>query len=89
MPITYTLARLKRPSAAFLLNGPITRPATITITFGQPYPSYMQSFIKIRGAVLEKSAVKKMTLCNFNKDAVRKWEYQKMFGGFMNKLMWF
>ena len=62
------LARLRRPPAAFLLNGAITRPATITKTFTQTYPSYMQSFIKIRGAVLEKSAVKKMTLCNFNKD---------------------
>ena len=29
---------------------------------------YMQSFIKIRGAVLEKNADKIMTLCNFNKD---------------------
>ena len=28
----------------------------------------MQSFIKIRGAVLEKNADKIMTLCNFNKD---------------------
>ena len=62
------LARLKRPPAAFLLNGAIPRPATITKTFTQTYPSYMQSFIKIRGAVLEKSAVKIMTLCNFNKD---------------------
>ena len=50
------------------MNRAITRPATITKTFTQTYPSYMQSFIKIRGAVLEKSAVKIMTLCNFNKD---------------------
>ena len=53
------LARLRRPAA------------TITKTFTQTYPSqarYMQSFIKIHGAVLEKSAIKIMTLCNFNKD---------------------
>ena len=62
------LARLRRLPAAFLLNEAITRPATITKTFGQPYPSYMQSFIKIRGAVLEKSDHKTMALCNFNKD---------------------
>ena len=62
------LAKLRRPPAAFLINGAITRPATGTITFGQPFPSYMQSFIKIRGAVLEKNANKAMTLCNFNKD---------------------
>ena len=62
------LARLKRPPAAFLLNGAITRPATGTITFGQPFPSYIKSFIKIRGVVLEKNANKAMTLCNFNKD---------------------
>ena len=57
------------PQAAFLINGAITRPATGSITFGQPYPNYMQSFIKIRGAVLEKSGIKTMTLCNFNKDS--------------------
>ena len=62
------LEKLRRPEAAFLLNGAITRPATITITFTQTYPRYMQSFIKIHGAVLEKSAIKIMTLCNFNKD---------------------
>ena len=62
------LARLRRPPAAFLLNGAITRPATITKTFPWTYPSYMQSFIKIRGAVLEKNGFKTMTLCNFNKD---------------------
>ena len=28
----------------------------------------MQSFIKIRGVVLEKNAHKILTLCNFNKD---------------------
>ena len=53
------------------MNGAITRPSTITKTFRQPYPSYMQSFIKICGAVLEKSADKIMTLCNFNKDSRR------------------
>ena len=31
----------------------------------------MQSFIKIGVPVLEKSAVKILTLCNFNKDVVR------------------
>ena len=62
------LARLRRPPAAFLLNGAITRPATGSITFGQPFLSYMQSFIKIRGADLEKNADDTMTLRNFNKD---------------------
>ena len=57
------LARLRRPPAAFLLNRAITRHATITKTFRQTYPSYMQSFVKIRGAVLEKSGIKTMTLC--------------------------
>ena len=52
----------------WLLKGAITRPATITKTFTQTYPSYMQNFIKIRGAVLEKSGIKIMILCNFNKD---------------------
>ena len=28
----------------------------------------MQSFIKIHGSVLEKSVLKKMTLCNFDKE---------------------
>ena len=65
------LARLRRPLAAFLLNWAIIRPATCSITFGQPFPSYMQSFIKIRGAVLEKNANKTMTLYNLNKDAGR------------------
>ena len=64
------LARLRLPPAAFLLNGAVTRLATITKTFTQTSQSYMQSFIKIRGAVLEKSGVKKMTLCNFNKDEI-------------------
>ena len=62
------LARLRRPPAAFLINGAITRPATGSITFGQPYPNYMQSFIKIHGAVLEKNADNTMTLRNFDKD---------------------
>ena len=64
------LARQRRPPAAFLLNGAITRPATGSITFGQPFPSYMQSFIKIGVLVLEKSGNKIMTLCNFNKDVI-------------------
>ena len=61
------LARQRWPLADFLLNGAITRPAG-SINFGQEFPSYMQSFIKIRGAVLEKNADDTMTLCNFNKD---------------------
>ena len=64
----YSLSRLRRLEAAFFLNGAIPRPATGSITFGQPFPSYMQSFIKIRGAVLEKNADDTMTLRNFNKD---------------------
>ena len=68
---TFTkLARQRRPPAAFLLNGAITRGANGTKTFPWTYPNYMQSFIKIRGAVLEKNADKIMTLCNFNKDYV-------------------
>jgi len=63
-----SLARWRRPPAAFLLNGAITRGANGTKTFRQTYPSYMQSFIKIGGAVLEKSVIKIMTMCNFNKD---------------------
>ena len=66
--IYIVLARLRQPRAAFLLNRAITRPATITKTFGQPYPSYMQSFIKICSAVLEKSGIKILTMHNFNKD---------------------
>ena len=62
------LARLRWPPANFLLNGAVTRPATITKTFTQTYPSYTQSFIKIGVLVLEKSGIKIMTLCNFNKD---------------------
>ena len=61
---------LRQPSAAFLLNGAITRPATGSITFRQPYRSYMQSFVKIGVLVLEKNADEIMTLCNFNKDNV-------------------
>ena len=53
----------------FFLNGAITRGANGTKTFPWTYPNYMQSFIKIRGAVLEKNADKIMTMCNFNKDA--------------------
>ena len=68
------LARLRRPPAAFLLNGAITRPATGSITFEQPFRGYMQSFIKIRGTVLEKNADNAMTLCNFNED----WILQKL-----------
>ena len=66
------LARLRRPPAAFLIIGAITRPATGSITFRQPYPNYMQSFIKIRGAVLQKNGNKTLTLCNFNKDTDKK-----------------
>ena len=65
------LARLRRPPAAFLLNGAITRPATGSITFRQPYRSYMQSFVKIGVLVLEKNADETMTLCNFNKDVAK------------------
>ena len=53
------------PQAAFLINGAITSPATGSITFRQPFLSYMQNFIKIGGAVLEKSADEILTLCNF------------------------
>ena len=63
------LAWLRRPPAAFLSNRAITRPASGTITFRQPCLSYMQSFIKIGGAVLEKNANRILTLCNFNKDS--------------------
>ena len=69
--LLYILARLRRPPAAFIINGAITRGAKGHKTFGQTCPSYMQSFIKIRGAVLEKSGIKIMTLCNFNKDSRR------------------
>ena len=71
------LARPRRPPAAFLLNGAITRGANGTKTFPWTYPNYMQSFIKIRGAVLEKNADKAMTLCNFNKD-VRSWFFSSI-----------
>ena len=62
------LARLRRPPAAFLLNGAITRGASGLTFFTHSCPSYMQSFIKIGGAVLEKNEHEIMTLCNFNKD---------------------
>ena len=64
----YSLSRLRRPEAAFLLNGAVTRDASGLTFFRQSYPSYMQSFIKIGGAVLEKNEHEIMTLCNFNKD---------------------
>ena len=67
--VVILLARLRRPPAAFLLNRAITGPAASTKTFTQTSRSYMQSFIKIHGAVLEKNCNKIMTLCNFNKDA--------------------
>ena len=73
-----------RPPAAFLTNGAITRGANGTKTFPWTYPSYMQSFIKIRGAVLEKSAVKIMTLCNFNKDGPSKYLHKKCLKCFAN-----
>ena len=66
--LIYILARLRRPPAAFLLNRAITRGASGLTFFTQSCPSYMQSFIKIGVLVLEKSADKTMTLCNFNKD---------------------
>ena len=62
------LARWRRPPAAFLLNEAITRGANGTKTFRQTCPSYMQSFIKIGVPVFEKSGIKTMTLCNFDKD---------------------
>ena len=68
--VVILLARLRRPPAAFLLNRAITGPAASTKTFTQTSRSYMQSFIKIGVLVQEKSAVKKMTLCNFNKDVI-------------------
>ena len=58
----------KAQVAAFLLNRAITRPASGSITFEQPFPSYMQNFIKIGGAVLEKNTNRILTLRNFNKD---------------------
>ena len=61
------LARLRRPPA-FLVNGAITRDASGTKTFPCTYRSYMQSFIKIRGAVLEENDSKTIILCNFDKD---------------------
>ena len=54
--------------AAFLVNGAITRGVSGTKTFLWTYPSYMQSFIKIHGAVLKKNDYKRMILCNFDKD---------------------
>ena len=59
---------LKAAFGRFFLNGALTRGASGHTFFRQTYPSYMQSFIKIRGAVLEKSGIKIMILCNFNKD---------------------
>ena len=67
--ILYTLAKLRRPLAAFLLNRAITRGANGTKTFSRTYPSYMQSFIKIGVLVLEKNGNKILTSCNFNKDS--------------------
>ena len=64
----FTITRkAKAASGRYSLNGAITRGARGHKTFRQTCPSYMQSFVKIRGAVLEKSA--DMTLCNFNKDS--------------------
>ena len=60
--------KMRRPPAAFLLNRAITRPATGSITFRQPFPNYMQNFIKIGGAVFEKNGNDTMILCTFNKD---------------------
>ena len=66
----FTLARLRRPPAAFLLNRAITRGANSTKTFPWLCQSYMQSFIKIGVLVFEKNDYKTMTLCNFNKDVM-------------------
>ena len=60
--------KAKAASGRFFLNGAITRCASGLTFFRQSYPSYMQSFIKIGGAVLEKNEHNIMTLCNFNKD---------------------
>ena len=69
------LARLRQSPAAFLLNRAITRGASGLTFCTQPCQSYMQSFIKIGGAVLEKNANRTMTLCNFNKDSeCLKWQ---------------
>ena len=76
------LAKLRRPPAAFLLNRAITRGANGTKTFSRTYPSYMQSFIKIGVLVLEKSAVKKMTLRNFNKDEITLKENLSIYNNF-------
>ena len=48
-----TLARLRRPPAAFFLNGAITRPANGTKSFLGSSLSHMQSSIKIGVPVLE------------------------------------
>ena len=64
----FVLARLRQPPAAILINRAITRGASGTKTFPWTYSSYMQSFIKIRGAVLEKNDNKTKILYNFNKD---------------------
>ena len=69
------LARLRRPTAAFLTNGAITRGANGTKTFPWTYLSYMQSFIKIGVLVLEKNGNEIMTLCNFNKDFFQRTTY--------------
>ena len=53
------------------MNGAITRGASGLTFFTHSCPSYMQSFIKIGGAVLEKNEHEIMTLCNFNKDCQR------------------
>ena len=64
----FTLARLRRPPAAFLLNRAITRGANSTKTFPWLCQSYMQSFIKIGVPVFEKNGNKIVTFCNSNKD---------------------
>ena len=66
----FSLARLRRPPAAFLLNRAITRGANGTKTFPWLCQSYMPSFIKIGVLVFEKNDYKTMTLCNFNKDVM-------------------
>ena len=68
--------KAKAASGRLFLNRAITRGASGLTFFTQPCPSYMQSFIKIGVLVLEKSADKTMTLCNFNKDLT--WFYLQM-----------
>ena len=58
------LARLRQALTAFLLKRAITRHATDSITSELPCQSYMQNFIKIGVASVEKNMNKFLTLCN-------------------------